>query len=92
LVNGLKPTIASLPLAKPSRKTKLTTRFLGSQLRGPLRRRREQLERTLILRALTSCEWNVTAASRYLGMPLSTMKHKTQRFEIRELARRLREG
>jgi DNA-binding NtrC family response regulator len=49
-------------------------------------------ERTLILRALTSCEWNVTAASRYLGMPLSTLKHKMQRFEIRELARRLREG
>jgi DNA-binding NtrC family response regulator len=49
-------------------------------------------ERTLILRALTSCDWNVTAASRYLGMPLSTLKHKMQRFEIRELARRLREG
>ncbi len=29
-------------------------------------------ERMLILKALTSCDWNVTGASRYLGMPLST--------------------
>jgi DNA-binding NtrC family response regulator len=43
-------------------------------------------ERMLILKALTSCDWNVTGASRYLGMPLSTLKHKMQRFEIRELA------
>ncbi len=49
-------------------------------------------ERSLILRALAQCDWNVTAASRYLGMPLSTLKHKMQRFEIRELARRLREA
>jgi DNA-binding NtrC family response regulator len=47
-------------------------------------------ERMLILRALTSCDWNVTAASRYLGMPLSTLKHKMQRFEIRELATKAR--
>lgn len=48
-------------------------------------------ERMLILKALTSCDWNVTAASRYLGMPLSTLKHKMQRFEIRELATKARE-
>jgi DNA-binding NtrC family response regulator len=49
-------------------------------------------ERALILRALTECEWNVTGASRYLGMPLSTLKHKIQRFEIREAVKRLREA
>jgi DNA-binding NtrC family response regulator len=49
-------------------------------------------ERTLILRALTDCEWNVTAASRHLGMPLSTLKHKIQRFEIRDAVKRLREA
>jgi transcriptional regulator with PAS, ATPase and Fis domain len=49
-------------------------------------------ERALILRALTECEWNVTGASRYLGMPLSTLKHKIQRFEIRETVKRLREA
>ena len=49
-------------------------------------------ERTLILRALSDCEWNVTAASRHLGMPLSTLKHKIQRFEIRDAVKRLREA
>jgi DNA-binding NtrC family response regulator len=49
-------------------------------------------ERALILRALTECDWNVTGASRYLGMPLSTLKHKIQRFEIREAVKRLREA
>jgi hypothetical protein len=32
----------------------------------------------------------VTATSRYLGIPLSTLKHKMGRLEVRELARRLR--
>jgi DNA-binding NtrC family response regulator len=49
-------------------------------------------ERALILRALTDCDWNVTGASRHLGMPLSTLKHKIQRFEIRETVKRLREA
>jgi len=49
-------------------------------------------ERALILRALTDCDWNVTGASRHLGMPLSTLKHKIQRFEIREAVKRVREA
>jgi DNA-binding NtrC family response regulator len=47
-------------------------------------------ERNFILRSLEKCEWNVTATSRYLGIPLSTLKHKMGRLEVRELARRLR--
>jgi two-component system, NtrC family, response regulator HydG len=49
-------------------------------------------ERAMILKALTDCDWNVTGASRYLGMPLSTLKHKIQRFEIRDAVKRLREA
>jgi DNA-binding NtrC family response regulator len=32
----------------------------------------------------------VSATARYLGIPLSTLKHKMQKLDIRELARRLR--
>jgi len=47
-------------------------------------------ERNFILRALERSGWNVTATARYLGIPLSTLKFKMDRLEIRELARRLR--
>ena len=50
----------------------------------------DTFERNFILRSLERCDWNVTATSRYLGIPLSTLKHKMSRLEIRELARRLR--
>jgi len=50
----------------------------------------DTFERNFILRALEQNEWNVSAAARYLGVPLSTLKHKMGRLEIRELARRLR--
>jgi two-component system NtrC family response regulator len=50
----------------------------------------DTFERNFILRSLEKCEWNVTATSRYLGIPLSTLKHKMGRLEVRELARRLR--
>jgi DNA-binding NtrC family response regulator len=43
-------------------------------------------ERNLIARALELCEWNVSATGRHLGIPLSTLKNKMQRFGIRELA------
>ena len=46
----------------------------------------------IILRALERTDWNVSAASRYLGVPLSTLKHKMGRLEIRELAKRLRQA
>ena len=50
----------------------------------------DTFERNFILKALERAEWNVSAASRYLGVPLSTLKHKMGRLEIRELAKRLR--
>ncbi|MBU22462.1 MAG: hypothetical protein CL476_05090 [Acidobacteria bacterium] len=50
----------------------------------------DTFERNFILRALERSEWNVSATARYLGIPLSTLKHKMGRLEIRELARRLR--
>ena len=50
----------------------------------------DTFERNFILRALERTDWNVSGASRYLGVPLSTLKHKMGRLEIRELAKRLR--
>ena len=47
----------------------------------------DSFERTFILRALERTDWNVSGASRYLGVPLSTLKHKMGRLEIRELER-----
>jgi DNA-binding NtrC family response regulator len=47
-------------------------------------------ERNFILRSLEKAGWNVTATARHLGIPLSTLKFKMDRLEIRELARRLR--
>jgi two-component system, NtrC family, response regulator AtoC len=47
-------------------------------------------ERNFIIRALEKAGWNVTATARALGIPLSTLKFKMDRLEIRELARRIR--
>ena len=47
-------------------------------------------ERSFILRALEKSGWNVTATSRALGVPLSTLKFKMDRLEIRALARKIR--
>lgn len=47
-------------------------------------------ERNFILKALEQANWNVTATARNLGMPLSTMKHKLERLDIKDLTRRLR--
>jgi DNA-binding NtrC family response regulator len=47
-------------------------------------------ERNFIVRALEQHSWNVTATARSLGIPLSTMKFKMYRLEIRSLARRQR--
>jgi two-component system, NtrC family, response regulator AtoC len=47
-------------------------------------------ERNFILKALEQANWNVTATARNLGMPLSTMKHKIERLDIKDLTRRLR--
>ncbi len=50
----------------------------------------DMFERNFILRALERSDWNVSATARYLDIPLSTLKHKMGRLDIRELARRLR--
>jgi DNA-binding NtrC family response regulator len=47
-------------------------------------------ERNFIIRALEKGGWNVTATAKALGIPLSTLKFKMDRLEIRELARRIR--
>lgn len=47
-------------------------------------------ERNFILRALEQCGWNVTGTAGYLGLPLSTLKYKMDRLDVRHLARRFR--
>ncbi len=47
-------------------------------------------ERNFLVRALERSGWNVTQTSRYLGVPLSTLKFKMERLEIRELAKKLK--
>jgi DNA-binding NtrC family response regulator len=50
----------------------------------------ETFERNFILKALEQAHWNVTATARILGVPLSTMKHRIERLEIKKVARALR--
>jgi len=50
----------------------------------------DTFERNFILRALEKKDWNVTATARYLGIPLSTLKHKMMRLDLRGLATKLR--
>ena len=47
-------------------------------------------ERNFMLRALEKCGWNVTATAEYLGIPLSTLKYKMDKLDVRQLARRIR--
>ena len=47
-------------------------------------------ERNFILRALEKCGWNVTGTAEYLGVPLSTLKYKMDKLDVRQLAKRLR--
>ena len=47
-------------------------------------------ERNFILRSLEKCGWNVTATAEYLGMPLSTLKYKMDKLDVRQIARRIR--
>jgi transcriptional regulator with PAS, ATPase and Fis domain len=52
----------------------------------------DTFERNFILRALERSDWNVTATAKYLGLPLSTLKHKMARLDLRDLARKLKRG
>jgi transcriptional regulator with PAS, ATPase and Fis domain len=47
-------------------------------------------ERNFLVRALERSGWSVTQTARYLGVPLSTLKFKMERLEIRELAKKLK--
>jgi len=47
-------------------------------------------ERNFILRALEKCGWNVTGTAEYLGIPLSTLKYKMDKLDLRQMAKRLR--
>jgi two-component system NtrC family response regulator len=55
-----------------------------------LERALSTFERNFILRALERSAWNVTATARALGIPLSTLKFKMDKLDIRTLARRIR--
>jgi len=47
-------------------------------------------ERNFLVRALERSGWNVTQTARYLGVPLSTLKFKIERLEIRDIAKRIK--
>src|SRR5260221_258190 len=47
-------------------------------------------ERNFILRSLEKCGWNVTGTAEYLGIPLSTLKYKMDKLDVRQLAKRIR--
>jgi transcriptional regulator with GAF, ATPase, and Fis domain len=47
-------------------------------------------ERNYLIRALERNGWNVTQTARYLGVPLSTLKFKIDRLDIRDIARRIK--
>ncbi len=46
----------------------------------------DAFERNFLLRALEKSDWNVTATAKYLGLPLSTLKHKMTRLDLRDIA------
>ena len=62
----------------------------GPATENLLERAVSTFERNFIIRALEKRRWNVTATARSLGIPLSTLKFKMDRLEIRELARKIR--
>jgi DNA-binding NtrC family response regulator len=62
----------------------------GPSSENLLERAVSTFERNFIIRALEKGGWNVTATARTLGIPLSTLKFKMDRLEIRELARKIR--
>ena len=62
----------------------------GPSAENLLERAVSTFERNFLIRALEKSGWNVTATARALGIPLSTLKFKMDRLEIRELARKIR--
>ena len=62
----------------------------GPSAENLLERAVTTFERNFLIRALEKSSWNVTATARALGIPLSTLKFKMDRLEIRELAKKIR--
>ena len=62
----------------------------GPATENLLERAVSTFERNFIIRALEKGGWHVTATAKALGVPLSTLKFKMDRLEIRELARKIR--
>ena len=62
----------------------------GPSTENLLERAVTTFERNFLIRALEKSSWNVTATARSLGIPLSTLKFKMDRLEIRELAKKIR--
>jgi len=62
----------------------------GPSAENLLERAVTTFERNFIIRALEKSGWNVTATARTLGIPLSTLKFRIDRLEIRDLARKIR--
>ncbi len=44
----------------------------------------------MFLKLVKTSDWNITATAKYLGLPLSTLKHKMSRLDLRDIARKLR--
>src|SRR5437870_2269153 len=63
---------------------------LGSHSESLFEEATNAFERNFILRALEKCGWNVTGTAEYLGVPLSTLKYKMDKLDVRQLAKRLR--
>jgi DNA-binding NtrC family response regulator len=55
-----------------------------------LERATSTFERNFIMRALEKANWNVTATARSLGIPLSTLKFKMDKLDIREAVKKMR--
>ena len=47
-------------------------------------------ERNFILRSLQKCGWSVIGTAEHLGIPLSTLKYKMDKLDVRQLAKRIR--
>ena len=62
----------------------------GSRTSGLFEEATLTFERNFILRALEKNGWNVTGTAEYLGVPLSTLKYKMDKLDVRQLAKRLR--
>jgi DNA-binding NtrC family response regulator len=62
----------------------------GENVAHLLDRALSTFERNFIVRALERSRWNVSQTARYLGIPLSTLKFKLERLEIKDIARRIR--